>query len=92
MTNGKVDAEPEAIRRLAAALTRYQRDVAEAGRCVRGALMDAQWHDPQKDRFEERYQDLQKTIDHFMEREIQDMTRRLNAFAHQLDEILNKRM
>jgi hypothetical protein len=93
MSNGKhVNADPESVRGLARALARYQREVADAGRRVRGALTDARWKDPQKDDFERHYQDLQQKLDRFMEREVQDMIKSLNRLAGQLEEILDKRM
>jgi hypothetical protein len=92
MNDPRVNAEPMSVRALAAALARYQREVADAGRHARSALANAHWHDRQKDRFEQRYLELQKTIDHFLAREIPEMIRSLDIFAVQLEEILNRRM
>ena len=89
---GRVDAEPQSVRALAGALKRYQDEVKDAGRRVRGALERARWNDPQKERFAEVLADLQRTIDRFMEHEGQDMIRDLNLLASRLDEIINKRM
>jgi hypothetical protein len=92
MPEGGVHADPESVRMLAAALTRYQRDVSAAGRAVTAALARANWHDRQKQQFEERYRELQHTLDRFMATEAQSMTARLNDLARRLDEIRSMRM
>jgi hypothetical protein len=87
-----VHGDPESVRMLASALARYQRDVSTAGRAVNAALARANWHDRQKQQFEERYRELQHAIDRFMATETQTMIVRLNDLARRLDEIRSMRM
>jgi hypothetical protein len=92
MPDGGVHADPESVRKLARALAAYQRDVAQAGKSVQGALASADWHDRQKQQFEQRYRDLQHSIDRFMATEVATMVRSLNELARRLDEIRAMRM
>lgn len=92
MSSDGVNASPGDVKKLAAALTRYQRDVGAAGKAVQGALNSANWHDRQKDQFEARYRDLQKTLDRFMSTEVQEMVKSLNELARRLEEIRSMRM
>jgi hypothetical protein len=92
MAKDGVHASPEDVKRLAGALSTYQKDVATAARKVQGALSAANWHDGQKDKFEARYKDLQKSIDHFMSGEVTDMVKSLNELARRLAEIRSMRM
>ena len=88
----RVHASPEDVRKLAAALSTYQQEVAAAGRKVRSALGSANWHDGQKDKFEARYKDLQKSIDRFMSGEVSTMIRGLSELARRLNDIRSMRM
>jgi hypothetical protein len=92
MSSGLVNANPEDVRKLAAALAAYQRDVTDAGRRVQKALASAYWHDDQKRRFEERYQELQRHVDRFLGNEATEMIRTLNELARRLDDIKRMRM
>jgi hypothetical protein len=92
MPDGGVHADPDAVRALASALARYQREVNTAGRAVTAALARANWHDRQKQQFEERYRELQHGIDRFMATEAQSMIVRLNDLARRLDEIRSMRI
>jgi len=87
-----VHASPEDVKKLAGALTRYQKEVNDAGKKVQSALGAANWHDGQKDTFEERYKDLQKSIDRFMSGEVSTMIRGLNELARRLTDIRSMRM
>jgi hypothetical protein len=87
-----VNASPEDVKKLAAALTKYQAEVSSAGKRVQGALNSANWHDRQKDQFEGRLKDLQKTLDRFMSSEVQAMTKSLSELARRLEEIKRMRM
>ncbi|MGY1802957.1 hypothetical protein ACI78T_06725 [Blastococcus sp. SYSU D00922] len=87
-----VNASPQDVRKLAAALAAYQQDVAAAGKKVRGALNAANWHDPQKDKFEARYRDLQKGLDRFMSGEVTAMVKGLKDLARKLEDIRSTRM
>ncbi|MGH3276547.1 MAG: hypothetical protein ACRDNZ_19740 [Streptosporangiaceae bacterium] len=92
MPDGSVNADPESVRKLAGALARYERDVAAASRSVQAALASANWHDRQKQQFEQRYRDLQRSIDGFMSSEVQAMARSLNELTQRLEEIRRMRM
>ena len=87
-----VNANPEDVRKLASALGVYQQEVVASSKRVRGALNSARWHDRQKDAFETRFQQLQASIDRFMNSEVQAMVKSLNELARRLDEVRNMRM
>lgn len=92
MSSDGVNASPEDVKKLAAALSRYHADVTAAGKQVQGALSSANWHDRQKDQFEARYRDLQKTLDRFMSKEVQGMVKSLNELARRLEDVRSMRM
>lgn len=92
MPDGAVNADPESVRKLASALTKYQQEVAQASRSVQRALASANWNDRQKQQFEQRYQDLQRSIDRFMSAEVQAMVKSLHVLAQRLDDIRRMRM
>jgi DNA repair ATPase RecN len=92
VTSDLVNASPEDVRRLASALRSYQEQVSTASRSVQKALASANWHDGQKQRFECRYSDLQKSIDRFMTNEVSSMIKTLNQLARKLDDIKGMRM
>lgn len=92
MATDGVHARPADVKRLADALTTYQTDVAVAARKVQGALNAADWHDRQKDAFEARYRDLQKSIDRFLSGEVATMVKSLKELARRLEEIRSMRM
>lgn len=87
-----VNASPDDVRRLAGALRNYQQQVANASRSVQKALASANWNDRQKQRFESRYRELQKSIDRFMNDEVVSMVSTLNELARKLDDIKQMRM
>jgi len=87
-----VNARPEDIRKLATALATYRQEVVGAGRKVQSALGAAHWHDGQKDKFEARYRDLQKSIDRFVGGDVDAMIKCLNALAAKLADIQSMRM
>ena len=92
MANDGVNASPQSVKQLASALLTYQKEVTAAGRQVQGALAAANGHDGQKDKFEARYKDLQKTIDRFMSGEVAGMVKGLDELARRLAEIRSMRM
>ena len=92
MSNDGVNASSEDVKKLAAALSKYQSEVLSAAKQVQSALGAANWHDRQKDQFEQRYRDLQKGIDRFLSNEVQSMVKSLNELARRLDEIRSMRM
>ena len=92
MPTDGVHANPDDVKKLAAALSVYQSEVAAAGKKVQGALNAANWHDRQKDNFEARYKDLQKSIDRFMSGEVAAMVKGLNELARRLAEIRSMRI
>jgi hypothetical protein len=83
----RVNASPADIRKLAAALGAYKLEVSTAGKKVQGALGFANWHDPQKDKFEAHYRELGKHINGFLNGEVDAMIKNLNTLAAKLDEI-----
>jgi hypothetical protein len=87
----RVNASPADIKKLAAALGAYKREVSAAGKKVQGALAAANWHDPQKHQFEGRYRDLQRSIDGFLNGEVDAMIKNLNTLAAKLAEIQSVR-
>lgn len=87
-----VNASPEDIRRLAAALGTYKNEVVAAHKRVQGALNAAHWQDPQKDRFEARLQDFRQGVDTFVTGEVDEMVRSLNQLAARLTDIRQMRM
>ena len=87
-----VNASPEDVRKLAGALTAYKKEVEAAGKRVRGALAAANWHDPQKEKFEARYRDLQLSIGRFLTGEVDTLVRGLNDFARRLADIKSMRL
>lgn len=92
MSEGRVVADPESIRRIASALAEYQRDIIDAGKSVEGALKDAEWNDHRRDEFEEGYLDFKRKVEVFVESEVQEMAKGLNLLAAQLEEILDRGM
>lgn len=90
--NSGVNRSPESMRDLAAALGVFSRDVGRAGKTFRSKLGAADWGDPQKDRFEQRFDELQKAIDSFLKNDIEAMRRYLLKDASRLDEIVRTRM
>lgn len=89
---GSVNANPEDIRKLAGALGAYKKQVEAASKQVQGALNAANWHDPQKDKFEARYKDLQRSINGFLNGEVDAMVKGLNQLAQKLAEIQSIRL
>ncbi len=92
MSGAHVNASPEGVRKLARALETYQRQVTEAGRAVQTALDRADWHDRQKDRFEERAKELHRHIDRFLTNEVATLAKGLNEMARKLEDIQRMRM
>lgn len=92
MDPNRVDASPTDLRKLAAALVRYKKDVSDASARVRGALKAANWNDARKAQFEAGLQDLQGRTDRFLSAEIDEMVKRLNDLARRLDDIREIRM
>lgn len=92
MSGARVDADPKAVRDLAAALGRYQQTVTEAAKSVQSALSGADWHDSQKDRFEARLTQLNGSVRRFMESDVKEMISGLNKLAAQLEAIRQIRM
>lgn len=92
MDPDRVDASPTDLRKLAASLVRYKKDVSDASARVRGALRAANWNDARKTQFEVGYHDLQIRMDRFVSAEIDDMIKRLNDLARRLDDIRQVRM
>jgi hypothetical protein len=92
MSDDRVHASPQDVRKLAVALSAYQQEVTAAGRKMQGALGAANWHDAQKDKFEARYRDLQRSIDRFMSSEVTGMITGLNELARRLAEISSMRL
>jgi|SoimicmetaTmtHAB_FD_contig_31_23750719_length_2225_multi_3_in_0_out_0_2 hypothetical protein len=87
-----VNASPEDVKKLAAALVAYKQAVETAGKRVQGALSSANWHDPQKDKFEARYREFHRSIGHFMSAEVDAMVKDLNNLARKLAEIKAMRL
>lgn len=87
-----VHASPADIRKLAASLGTYRKDVAQAASRVQGALSGANWHDNRKAQFEARYRDIQRQIDRFMSGEVDAMVKALNQLAAKLEDIRNTRL
>jgi hypothetical protein len=92
VTSDGVNASPADVRKLAAALAKYQQEVSAAGKQVQSALGAANWNDKQKARFEARYRELQKALDRFMSGEVKTMVQSLNELARRLDDIRSMRM
>lgn len=92
MSTDGVNASPADVKKLAAVLTKYQNTVKSASKEVQAALHSASWNDRQKDRFEARYRDVQKTVDRFMSTEVQSMVKSLHELARRLEEIRGMRM
>jgi chromosome segregation ATPase len=86
-----VNASPNDIRKLAGALSAYKQEVGAASKRVQGALNAANWHDPQKDKFEAHYRDLQRGISSFLSGEVDQMIKNLNTLAQKLAEIQSMR-
>jgi chromosome segregation ATPase len=86
-----VNASPTDIRKLAGALGAYRKEVEAASRRVQGALNAANWHDPQKDKFEAHYRDLQRGINSFLNGEVDQMIKDLSTLAQKLAEIQSMR-
>lgn len=87
-----VNASSVDVRRLGAALRRYEQDVKQVSRRVEGAIRAANWHDRKKEQFEIRYRDFQKGVDRFMSSQVQEMVRSLNDLAQKLEEIERMKM
>jgi uncharacterized protein YukE len=87
----RVNANPADIKKLAAALGAYKGEVSAAGKKVQGALAAANWHDPQKDKFEARYRNLQSSMNRFLDGEVDVMIKNLNTLAAKLAEIQSVR-
>lgn len=87
-----VNASPGDVKKLAAALSAYKKEVEAAGKRVQGALSAANWNDPQKQKFEARYRDFQRGINTFMTGEVDAMAKALNDLAAKLTEIKSIRL
>ena len=92
MSSDRINANPEDVRKLASALTQYQKDVASQSSRVRAALRSAEWEDARKAQFEASLQDLQRSIDRFLISEVEQMVRRLNELARRLEDVRDVRM
>ena len=92
MPGNRVDADPKAVRKLASALTQYQRAVAEAAKSVQSALDSADWNDSQKQQFEARLKQLNGSVRRFMESDVKEMITGLNKLASQLEAVRQIRM
>lgn len=75
------------VRKLASALGAYKHEVEAASKRVQGALNSAHWHDPQKQRFEARYRDFQRSIGGFLNGEVDAMIKALDDLARKVEEI-----
>ena len=80
------------MRDLAAALSKFSRDIESAGKTFRSKLGAADWDDAQKTRFEESFEDIQKTIGSFLKSDVEQMRKSLLKDAAKLDELLRTRM
>jgi hypothetical protein len=87
-----VNASPADVKKLADALHAYKKEVEAASKRVQGALNSANWHDPQKQRFEARYRDFQRGINSFMNGEVDAMAKALHDLAGKLAEIKSVRL
>jgi hypothetical protein len=85
MSSDLVNADPNDVRKLAAALQELERKVLEATKHGRQAIDRANWHDRQKDTFEARYQDFQKHTTGFVSGQVRDFVKSLNALAADLE-------
>ncbi len=92
MTDGQINASPSDIRKLAGALTVYQKEVASASKKVRSALAAANWHDSNKRQFEARLTDTDKKLNAFLSSDVEQMVESLNELARKLDDIRGVRM
>ena len=92
MSSDLVHASPDDVRKLAAALERYERDVLAITKQAKTAIDRANWHDPQKDRFVARFNDFQKRTNSFMGGEVRQMSRGLRKLAEHLDRARNMRI
>ena len=91
MTRRPMRQPPPAEFRVPAEAARQRRE-AFLSRRTQAALGAANWHDAQKDKFEARYRDLQRSIDRFMSGEVTGMITGLNELARRLAEIRSMRL
>ena len=80
-----VNADPADVKKLAAELEKYRQRTHEASKQARDAISRANWHDRQKQQFEERFRDFQRQADRFVDGQVQEFVKQLRALAHDLE-------
>jgi len=87
-----VKASSKDVRKLSSSLKRYQDEMKQASKSVERAIGAANWHDRQKDQFVARFQDHNKQVNRFVNDQVNEMVKVLNALASKLEEIERMRM
>jgi len=80
-----VHADPADVKRLAKEMQRYQQRIKEASQQAQSAINRANWKDGQKQRFESRFRDHQKQTSRFVDAQVKDFVKQLNALANDLE-------
>jgi len=92
MGSDMVNVKPEDLKRLEKALERYQQAVKDAGKQVQNELNRVQWHDRQRDAFEARLKDIDRTVQRFFDGDVKLMRSYLNDVYRDLEQLRARRM
>lgn len=82
-----VNASSGEVRKLAAALKRYQNEVTQASRAAQKAVGSAALKDAQKQKFDARFRDHSKQVNRFFTGDLDEMIKYLNELARKLEDI-----
>lgn len=85
MSSDLVHADPNDVRKLARELEQFQQRVKDVSKQAQKAIDRANWHDGQKEKFAASYRDFHRQTDRFVEGQVRQFVKSLNALAHDLD-------
>lgn len=80
-----VHADPADVKKLASALQQYQQRINDASKQAQQAINRANWKDRQKQQFEDKFRDFQRHTDRFVDAQVKDFVKQLNALATDLE-------
>jgi hypothetical protein len=85
MSSDLVHADPADVRKLARELEQFQQRVKDVSKQAQKAIDHANWHDGQKERFAQRYRDFHRQTERFVDGQVRDFVKSLNALAYDLE-------
>ncbi|RKQ93824.1 hypothetical protein C8N24_3698 [Solirubrobacter pauli] len=86
-----VVADPDDVKRLARELETYRSKIQDASKQAQNAINRANWKDRQKQQFEDKFRDFQRQTDRFVDAQVKDFVKQLNALAHDLEKARSHR-